>query len=115
VSGEQVRAAEADVERARGKLLATLHEVSRQFEPHRLIQEVWETAKVKGADLAEDAVDAVSRRPVATGAVIAGIVAFLARGSLIDLAGKLTNGTKEKRRTRKRTKAPKTQDQTEKA
>lgn len=97
MTDDRIRAAEFAVERARGKLLATLNEVSRQFEPHRLVQEVWDKAKDKGADLAEEAVDAVSRRPIATGAVVAGIVAFLARDSLVNLAGKVASGAKEKR------------------
>jgi len=102
MSEEEIKAAEFEVDRARSRLLATLHELSGQFQPHRLIQEVWETAKDKGADLAEDAVDAVSRRPITTGAVIAGIVAFLARDSLISAAGKLIRGKKGKSRRRRR-------------
>jgi hypothetical protein len=98
VSDDRVKAAEFEVDRARAKLLASLNDVSHQFEPHRLMQEAWEKAKDKGADLAEDAVDAVSRRPLTTGAVIAGIVAFLARDSLINAAGKLIRGKKGKSR-----------------
>jgi hypothetical protein len=102
MSDEQVRAAEFKVDRARAKLLGTLNELSRQFEPHRLMEEVWEKAKDKGANLAEEAVDAVSRRPLATGAVVAGIVAFLARDSLINAAGKLVEGAKGKSRKRRK-------------
>jgi hypothetical protein len=104
VSDDRVKAAEFEVDRARAKLLASLNDVSHQFEPHRLMQEAWEKAKDKGADLAEDAVDAVSRRPLTTGAVIAGVVAFLARDSLINAAGKLIRGKKGK--SRRRRKAP---------
>lgn len=102
MSDEHIKAAEFEVDRARARLTATLQELSRQFEPHRLMQEAWEKAKDKGADIAENAVDAVSRRPVATGAVIAGIVAFLAREPLIDLAGKLMDGAKGKSRKRRK-------------
>ena len=97
MSDDRVKAAEFEVDRARAKLLASLNDVSHQFEPHRLMQEVWDKAKDKGADLAEDAVDAVSRRPITTGAVIAGIVAFLASddagfitGQTISVSGGLT-------------------------
>ena len=103
MSEDRVRAAELDVDRARSKLIGTLHELSRQFEPHRLMQEAWEKAKDKGADLAEDAVDAVSRRPLAASAVVAGLVAFLARDTLINAAGKLVNGAKGKSRKRRKT------------
>lgn len=104
MSDDEVRAAEFRVERARTQLIGTLHELSRQVQPHRIIEEAWEKAKDKGADLAENAVDAVSKRPVAAGAVIAGVVAFLAREPLIGLAGKLYSGAKVK--TRRRRKAP---------
>lgn len=104
MSGERVMAAKFEADRARSKLIGSLGELSRQFEPHLLIQEVWDKAKDKGADLAEEAVDAVSRRPLTTGAVVAGIVAFLARDSLMNAAGKLVNRAKEK--SRKRRKAP---------
>ena len=102
MSDDEVRAAEFQVDRARTKLLGTLKELSRQLEPHRLIEEVWEKAKDKGADLAEDAVDAVRARPVAAGAVVTGIVAFLARDSLFSLAGKIAGGGKAKRKPRPR-------------
>ena len=85
------------------RLLGTLAtSLSRQFEPHRLMQEVWEKAKDKGADLAEDAVDAVRARPLAATGVVAAITMFLARESLMDPAGKFVGGTKGKS-----TKAPK--------
>ena len=104
MSDERVKAAEFKVDRARANLLASLNDLSGQFEPHRLMQEVWDKAKDKGADLAGDAVDAVSRRPIATGAVIACIVAFIARDSLISAAGKLIRGKKGK--SPRRRKAP---------
>jgi hypothetical protein len=100
MSDEHVRAAELKVDRARRKLIGSLGE----FEPHLLMQEAWEKAKDKGADLAEEAVDAVSKRPLTTGAVVAGIVAFLARDSLMNAAGKLVDRAKGK--SRKRRKAP---------
>ena len=40
----------------------------------------------------EDAVDAVRRRPLAAGGVVAAIALFLAREPLKDLAGRLWNG-----------------------
>lgn len=107
MSEERVKAAEFEVDRARAKLIGALQELSHQFEPHRLMQEAWEKAKDKGADIAENAVDAVSRRPVAAGAVVAGIVAFLAREPLIGLAGKVVSGTK--RKSQKRRRAPQKQ------
>jgi ElaB/YqjD/DUF883 family membrane-anchored ribosome-binding protein len=102
MSEERVKAAEFEVDRARARLLATLSELSRQFEPHRLMQEVWEKAKDKGADLAEEAVDAVRARPLAATGVVAAITMFLAREPLMDLAGKVVGGAKGKSRTRRK-------------
>jgi hypothetical protein len=98
MSGDRIRAAEFEVDRSRAKLLAGLSDVSRQLEPHRLMQEAWEKAKDKGADLAEDAVDAVRARPLAATGVVAAITMFLAREPLMDLAGRLVRGGKGKSR-----------------
>ena len=110
MSDEQVRAAEFEVDRARSKMIATLQEISRQLQPHRLMEEAWEKAKDKGADLAENAVDAVRARPLAATGVVAAITMFLAREPLMDLAGKMVEGAKGK--SRKRRKAPR-QEKTE--
>ena len=84
---------------ARERLLATFDDLVGAFkllqerlEPSHLARDAWEAAKSKGADMAEDAVDAVAKRPVATTGVIAAIALFLAREPLIDLAGKLVKG-----------------------
>ena len=113
MSDDRVTAAERHVDQARAKLIASLQDLSRQFEPHRLMQEVWDNAKTKGADLAEEAVDAVRSRPLAATGVVAAIAMFLAREPLMDLAGKLANGVSEKRTARKRRKIEKKQKPTE--
>jgi hypothetical protein len=110
MSEEQVKAAEFEVDRARSQLLATLNELSDQFQPHRLVQEVWEKAKDKGADLAEEAVDAVRARPLAATGVVAAITMFLAREPLMDLAGKVVGGKGKSRNRRKRADKDKTED-----
>jgi hypothetical protein len=104
VSDEEVKTAEFRVGRARAKMIGTLQELSQQVQPHRLMEEAWEKAKDKGADLAENAVDAVRARPLAATGVLAAITMFLAREPLMDLAGKLVGGPK--RKTQKRRKAP---------
>ena len=113
MSGGSVKAAEFEVDRARARLTASLQELSRQFAPHRLMEEVWEKAKDKGADLAEDAVDAVRARPYAATGVVAAIAMFIAREPLMDLAGKLVNGVSNKQGGKKGRKAAKTENQTE--
>jgi hypothetical protein len=100
----EVAAARAEVERRRSRLMATAHELQIRLSPKTLARDAWQGAKDKGADLAEDAVDAVRARPLAATGVVAAITMFLAREPLIDLAGKLVDGAKGK--SRKRRKAP---------
>ena len=109
MTDDRIKSAEFEVDRTRARLLATLNEVSRQFEPHRLMEEVWEKAKDKGADLAEEAVDAVRARPFAATGVVAAVTMFLAREPLMDLAGKLVDGAKGKSKKRRKP-APKKED-----
>lgn len=78
----KVAAARIEVERAKGALLDTARELIERFQPHNLVDDLWESAKSKGADLAEDAVDAVAKRPVAVGGVVAALAMFLAREPL---------------------------------
>lgn len=76
--------ATAEVERTREALIDTARELQQRLQPKTLVREAWEGAKIKGADIAEDAVDAVKRRPVATGGIIAAIAMFLAREPIKD-------------------------------
>jgi hypothetical protein len=85
----KVAAARIEVERAKGALLDTVGELVERFQPHNLVDDIWEQAKIKGADLAEDAVDAVKSRPVAVGGVVAALTMFLAREPIKDAAVKL--------------------------
>src|SRR5690242_9368271 len=101
----EIAAAKAEAERSRAQLMATAQELQERLSPKTLTREAWEGAKSKGADLVEDAVDAVRARPYAATGVVAAITMFLAREPLIDLAGKLVGAAKGK--TRKRPKAPK--------
>jgi ElaB/YqjD/DUF883 family membrane-anchored ribosome-binding protein len=100
----EIAAAKAEAERSRAQLMATAQELQERLSPKTLTREAWEGAKNKGADLVEDAVDAVRARPYAATGVVAAITMFLAREPLMDLAGKLMDGvsSKKKRRTPKR-------------
>ena len=107
-------AATAEAERARARLMASAHELQERLSPKVLARDTWEGAKSKGADLVEDAVDAVKSRPLATTGVVAAITMFLARGTLIDLAGQLVEGISAKKAKKKPRTAPrKKQDETE--
>lgn len=81
---EGIVSAQATVEKRREALIDTARELQLRLQPKTLAREAWESAKVKGADMAEDAVDAVKRRPVATGGIIAAIAMFLAREPIKD-------------------------------
>ena len=78
----KVSAAQIQVERTRAALLETASELVDRFKPHNIVDDIWESAKDKGADLAEGAVDAVAKRPVAVGGVVAALAMFLAREPL---------------------------------
>ena len=110
----EIVAARAEVERSRSRVMATAHELQDRLSPKTLAKGAWEGAKEKGAGLAEDAVDAVKSRPLATTGVIAAITMFLAREPLMDLANKVVDGVGEKRKTRKARKAPTKRTETEK-
>ena len=95
--------------------MATAHELQERLSPKVLAKDAWQGAKEKGADLAEDAVDAVRARPLTTTGVVAAITMWLAREPLIDLAGRLADSVGEKRKSRKARKAQSKQQRTEKA
>ena len=105
--GPEILAARLEVERTRARVMAAAHELQERLKPGTLARDAWEGAKVKGADLAEDAVDAVKARPYAATGVVAAIAMFLAREPLIDLAGKLVEGASVKRAAQKRRKTQK--------
>lgn len=111
--GAEIHAARAEVDRSRSRVMATAHELQERLSPKVLARDAWQGAKEKGADMAEDAVDAVRARPLAAGGVVAAITMFLAREPLMDLAGKLIDGIGEKRKTRKARKAKSRQQKTE--
>ena len=92
----QVAAARIEAERARARLMDTARELQERLSPATLAKDAWAGAKSKGADWAEDAVDAVRRRPAIASGVVAAIALFFAREPLIDMAGKLAGGAKSK-------------------
>ena len=109
----QIAAARIQADSARARLMATAHELQERLSPKTLARDAWEGAKIKGADLAEDAVDAVRTRPVAATGVVAALALFLAREPLFELASKLVEGPSGKSNAKKRRKAKDTQEDTE--
>lgn len=111
----RITAARAEVDRSRSRVMATAQELQERLSPKVLAKDAWQGAKEKGADLAEDAVDAVKARPLTATGIVAAITMFLAREPLIDLAGRLADSVGEKRKTRKARKAQIKSQRTEKA
>lgn len=103
----KITAARIEADRARARLMGTARELQERLSPGTIAQSAWDGAKAKGADLAEDAVDAVRRRPAIASAVVAAVTLFLAREPLIDLAGKFADGVTTKRKARKSRKSSK--------
>ena len=103
----EVAAARIEVERSRARLMATAHELQDRLSPRTLARDAWQGAKMKGADLAEDAVDAVKARPAAATGVVAAIALFLAREPLMDLVAKVAGGAKVRRRSKSSKRKPK--------
>ena len=111
----EIAAARIEVERSRARVMATAQDLQDRLKPKVLARDAWEGAKVKGADLAEDAVDAIRARPLAATGVVAAIAMFLAREPLIELAGKWVDGVSKKRTGKKRRGARNSEDETETA
>lgn len=103
----RVAAARIRAETARARLIETARELQGRVSPRHLAQNAWEGAKLKGADIAEDAVDAVRARPVAATGIVAALALFLARDPLKDLAGKMADGASSRREVRRTRKAGK--------
>jgi hypothetical protein len=100
-------------EQARAKLWSTVDDIiahaqrlQEKLEPSHLARDAWDAAKSKGADIAEDAVDAVRKRPVAATGAVAALALFIAREPLMDLAGKLVNGKSKPKPKKAKTPEP---------
>jgi len=102
-----IAAARLEAERRRAQVITTAQEIQERLSPKTLARGAWQGAKDKGADLAEDAVDAVRSRPIAATGIVAAITMFLAREPLIELAGKIARGSGKKPKKRRATAASK--------
>jgi len=111
----EIAAARIETERSRARLMATAQELQERLSPKTLARGAWQGAKEKGADLTENAVDAVRARPLAATGIVAAITMFLAREPLMDLASRLIDGASDNRKNKKARKATKKQEDTEKA
>lgn len=101
----EVVAARFEAERARSQLMGTAHRLQARISPGTLAQNAWDGAKDKGANLAENAVDAVRSRPLTATGIVAALTLFLAREPLMGLAGKATDKVRSRRAKRTRSKS----------
>jgi hypothetical protein len=101
----EIVAARMEAGRRRARLMETAHRLQARISPGTLASNAWQGAKDKGADLAENAVDAVRSRPLAASGVVAAIALFLAREPLADLAGKVADGVSGKSKKKTKTKS----------
>lgn len=109
----EITTARFETERRRARVMAVAQEIQERLSPKTLARGAWQGAKEKGADLAEDAVDAVRTRPFAATGIVAALTMFLAREPLIELAGKVAGARKKSKKSRRP--AADKADQTEKA
>lgn len=77
--------------RARARFDSTLAEVQTRLKPGNLAEEAWDGVKEKGADLADDALQAVKKRPAAVSMVLGAFALFLARKPLARAAKRLVS------------------------
>lgn len=105
----EVAAARIEAGRRRARLMETAHRLQARLSPAVLARGAWQGAKEKGADMAENAVDAVRKRPIAATGVVAAIALFLAREPLKGLADKMAGSAAGKRSGKKKTTASKTE------
>lgn len=108
----QVAAAQIEAERSRARLMESARRLQDRLSPGTLASSAWEGAKIKGADLAEDAVDAVRRRPALVGGIVAALTLFLAREPLMDLAGRAKDGVRNKRKAKRTRKSEQAKTET---
>ena len=106
----KVEAARIEVERSRVQMLGTAKLLQQRLEPGKLTRDAWQSAKEKGADLAEDAVDAVRKRPYAAGGVVAAIALFVAREPVKELFGRIADAMTSKDAPKQKKTRPKTED-----
>ena len=98
MSAADILRAKREAELARTRLSTTLGELQTRLKPQTLATNAWEGVKDKSGELADDAVEAVKARPVATGAALGAVLLFLARSPIKSAAIRLfgSGGDKER-------------------
>lgn len=82
MSLDRIEQAKRDVVTARARLDGTLGALQHRLRPGNLAGEAWGGVKDKSADLADEALQAVKKRPAAVSAAVGLLALFLARAPL---------------------------------
>jgi hypothetical protein len=88
----EIEQAKREVLKARQRFERTLAAVQLRLHPTNLAEEAWDGVKTKGADLADNAVQAVKKRPAAVSLALGAFAIFLARGPLKRAARNIISG-----------------------
>jgi hypothetical protein len=89
MSATQIIRAKAEAELARQRLTTTIGDVQTRLSPGTLANNAWEGVKDKSGEIADDAVEAVKARPVASGAVLGAVLLYMARSPIKSAAARL--------------------------
>ena len=79
MKADEIRRAKLEAELARQRLSGTLTQLQQKLKPTNIATNAWEGVKERGADIADDAVQAVKTRPYAVSAALGAFTLFLAR------------------------------------
>ena len=81
--------AKIESERARKRVASTLGALQHRLRPATLANQAWSGVREKGSELADDAVQAVKERPIASSGLLAAFALFLAREPILSAASRL--------------------------
>jgi hypothetical protein len=90
-----IAAAKAEAVRARARFETTVGAAQTRLQPRSLAEEAWDGAKAKGADLADEALQAVKQRPGKVSLTLGAFAIFLARRPLKRAIGRLISGDED--------------------
>jgi ElaB/YqjD/DUF883 family membrane-anchored ribosome-binding protein len=91
----KIEQAKESARAARARLFATLGRIQDRFRPQTLAQDVWREVRDRSTEIADDAVNIARARPLATGAVAAGVLLFAARQPLLRTMSRLFSKPEE--------------------
>jgi hypothetical protein len=91
---ENVANAKLEATAARERLLTSLRTLQARLSPSTLATSAWDNVRDRGEQVANDVRRAAARRPMVSGAVVASLLAFIARRPLRRLIARVTRRTR---------------------